>query len=119
MAPRNTTFGFIAGVRPGVKVHILLSPGGCNTTVVQDVIVPDFLPPSFTDVQRVDSSAPKSAEVRTVPVISSKRGAMMHACLLVPAWLAEVSQPCCNGAPLQHRPFEHAARSHHLSLSHS
>jgi hypothetical protein len=37
-------------------MHVLLSPGGCNTTVIQDVIVPDFLPPSFTDVNRREAS---------------------------------------------------------------
>lgn len=37
-------------------MHVLLSPGGCNTTVITDVTVPDFLPPSFTDVRRSDAS---------------------------------------------------------------
>jgi hypothetical protein len=53
----NTTYGYLSGLRPGVKLHVLLSVGGCNTTVVQDVIVPDFLPPSFTDVKRLEDSA--------------------------------------------------------------
>lgn len=57
----NVTYGYIPGVRPGVRVHVLLSPGGCNTTVIQDVIVPDFLPPSFADVQRLESSVAAAA----------------------------------------------------------
>jgi hypothetical protein len=34
----------------------MLSPGGCNTTIVQNIIVPDFLPPSFTGLKRQEDS---------------------------------------------------------------
>ena len=59
LASRNTTWGFLRGLRAGVREHVMLTPGkGCNVTVVTDVIVPDFLPPSFLDVQRLNDVSP-------------------------------------------------------------
>lgn len=56
LASSNTTYGFISGIHPGTPVHVLLSPGACNTTVVSNVIVPDYLPPTFTNIRRNESS---------------------------------------------------------------
>lgn len=66
LAARNTTWGFIRGLRAGVSQHVVLSAdAGCNTTVVTDVIVPDFLPPSFLDVQRLNDQTPVPSTVRS------------------------------------------------------
>lgn len=67
------THGFIQGLRPGQPLHVLLSPGGCNTTVVQNVIVPDFLPPSFTGLKRQEDSVltDQQAALRGVNVCTS------------------------------------------------
>jgi hypothetical protein len=43
-------------MRPGEKLHLFLAPGGCNATVIRDIIIPDYLPPAFTALERIDSS---------------------------------------------------------------
>lgn len=58
-------FGFLHGLRPGNSTHVMLAPGGCNTTVVQNVIVPDFLPPSFTGLARSGALTPADIAANT------------------------------------------------------
>jgi hypothetical protein len=54
--PDKLKYGFLHGMRPGEKLHLFLAPGGCNASVIQNIIIPDYLPPSFTALERVDSS---------------------------------------------------------------
>eukprot|EP00892_Ulva_mutabilis_P000132 jgi/Ulvmu1/10119/UM006_0071.1 len=57
VAQETIVHGFLTGLRPGTSLHLFFAPGGCNISVVTDVIVPDFLPPTFVDVERLDALA--------------------------------------------------------------
>lgn len=53
--------GFLSGLRAGTPLHVFFAPGGCNASVITDVILPDYLPPTFTDVSRLESSLSASS----------------------------------------------------------
>lgn len=57
VAQQTTVHAFLTGLRPGTSLHLFFAPGGCNVSVVTDVIIPDFLPPTFTDLERLDQAA--------------------------------------------------------------
>jgi hypothetical protein len=65
---QRVVHGFLSGLRPGTPLHVFFAPGGCNASVVTSVIIPDYLPPAFTDISRLPStsSTPSYTDVRTL-----------------------------------------------------
>jgi hypothetical protein len=53
---------FMRGLRAGQRMHILVS--SCNTTIITDVIVPDFLPPAYTSIEQTRHSFGTDTKVR-------------------------------------------------------
>lgn len=49
-------YGFLPGLRPGTALHVFFAPGGCNASVITDVVIPDYLPPTFTDASRIEAA---------------------------------------------------------------
>lgn len=89
VAQQTTVHGFLSGLRPGTSLHLFFAPGGCNISVVTDVIIPDFLPPSFTDVRRLEQAA--------AAVVASTTLEVRRAAVTLP-WLVVVFPSCAAGA---------------------
>lgn len=83
-AQETTVHGFLKGLRPGVSLHLFFAPGGCNMSVITDVIVPDFLPPTFLDVERLDTFAAATATSASLQV-KPERAPFRAATALLPS----------------------------------
>lgn len=68
VAQQTTVHAFLTGLRPGTSLHLFFAPGGCNVSAVTDVIIPDFLPPTFTDLERLDEAAATAVSSATLEV---------------------------------------------------
>lgn len=74
---------FMPGLRAGQRMHILVS--SCNTTIITDVIVPDFLPPAYTAIEQTRHSFGTDTEVRQLaPRLQLKRFHQRSACKRTP-----------------------------------